>query len=117
MYNKLMKTKTFISLFVLSFLFLPFLVNGASTIKLDPPTTHENLGDLIEALIQFLFWIALAVAPLLILVGAFYFMTAAGNTTKIETGKKIILYTCIGLFVILFARGIIAVIRMVLGVP
>ncbi len=117
MYNKLMKTKIFISLLVLSVLFLPFLVNGASTIKLVNPIIWTDLGDLIEALIQFLFWIALATAPLLILVGAFYFMTAAGNPTKIETGKKIILYTCIGLFVILFARGIIAVIRMVLGVP
>ncbi len=101
---------------LITFLFLfPFLIKGSSDIPLEKPGQWSSLGEFIETIINFLFWLALISAPLMILVGAFYFMSSGGNPAKVETGKRVILYTVIGLFIILFARGIIAILRMILG--
>ncbi len=78
-----------------------------TSIELQPPTKHETFGDLINAIINFLFTVSLALAPLLIIVGGFYFVTAAGDPSKIETGKRIILYTVIGLLIVMLAKGLI----------
>lgn len=79
--------------------------------KLESPIEHKNFGDLIDAIIKFIFNIALALAPLLIVIGGFYFVTAAGDPSKIETGKRIILYTLIGFLIILISRGLVEVIK------
>jgi len=80
------------------------------------PLKAETFEELVDAIVNFIFWIAIAIVPLMVLIGAFYFLTAAGDPKKIATGQRIILYTVIGFAIILFARGIIAVIKHVLGV-
>ena len=75
--------------------------------KLEPPIKHETFEDLIAAIIKFIFNVALIVAPIIIIIGAFYFVAAAGDPSKIETGKKIIFYTLIGFIIILLSRGLV----------
>jgi len=53
---------------------------------------------------------------LIIIIGAFYLLTAAGDPKRIGTGKTIITYALIGLVVILFARALIYVIESIIGV-
>jgi len=77
------------------------------------PLCAENIQDLIDVIINFIFWIAIIVAPIMIIIGAFYFITSAGDPGRLGTAKKIILYTVIGLVIVLFARGLIALIRSV----
>lgn len=79
------------------------------------PLCAENIQDLINIIINLIYWVALAIAPIMIIVGAFYFLTSAGDPNRWGTGKKIIIYTLIGLAIVLFAKGIISVIRNVLG--
>jgi hypothetical protein len=50
------------------------------------------------------------------LVAGFYLVTAAGDSQKVTTAKSIFLYTTIGLGIILFAKGLIAVLKSVIGV-
>jgi len=90
---------------------------GASpgTIRLPNPLAYDTLEEFIDALISFIFWVAFALAPLMIIIGAFYLLTSAGNEKRVTTGKNIILYTIIGFVIILFARGLVAVIKTVLG--
>lgn len=84
-------------------------------IALCNPLAAHTLEELIEAIIDFIFWVAVALAPLMVLIGAFYFITSGGDPAKIQTAKNIILYTVIGLAIVMLAKGIIGAIKMVLG--
>ena len=101
-------------LLILGF-FLPLLA-GAVPIVIDNPLAYASFQELIDAVIKFIFIIALAVSPLMIIIGAFYLMTAAGDPKRVETAKTIFLYTAVGLFVIFLARGLVALIRSAMGV-
>ena len=89
---------------------------GGGGFGLENPLRYSNLGDLIDAIVNFLFQISLIIAPLFIIIAGFYFVTAAGDPQKIETAKRIILYTLIGLLVIITSKGIIALVKKILGV-
>ena len=102
-----------IFILTLSCLILPLSVWA---IEFKNPLIYNTFGELINAIINFIFNVALILAPLFIIIGGFYFVTAAGDPAKIETGKKIILYTLIGLLIILLSKGLIAVIQSVFGV-
>jgi hypothetical protein len=79
------------------------------------PLRFDNFEDLVKSLIDFAFIIALAVAPLMVIIAGFLWITSAGDPTRLKTPKAIVLYTAIGLGVILLARGLIAIIQSVLG--
>ncbi|HDZ54762.1 MAG TPA: hypothetical protein ENI19_03900 [Candidatus Nealsonbacteria bacterium] len=103
-----------LSYFLLSFLLMPGFA-GADVI-IDNPLASDSLEDLIDGIINFIFWVATVLAPLMIVIAAFYFVTSAGNPQQIATAKKIILYTLIGYAIILLSRGLILVLREILGV-
>ena len=69
------------------FSFSPFL-NSVEAITIDPPTGHKTFGELIDAIVNFIFNIALVVAPLMIIIGGFYFVTATGDPGKVQTAKN-----------------------------
>jgi len=98
-------------IFLLSF-FIPFFTKG---ITVQNPLKYTTIEELIEGLIDFLFWAAVAIAPLMVIVAAFFFLTAGGNPDKIRTAKNIILYTVIGFTIALLAKGLISVVKGVLG--
>lgn len=89
---------------------------AGAQIVIDNPLRYASIQELIDAIIKFLFLIALAVSPLMVVIGAFYLMTAAGDPGRVKTAKTIFLYTAIGLFVIFLARGLVALIRSAMGV-
>lgn len=102
-----------ILILVLACLILPVSVRA---IEIKNPLEYGTFEELIYAIINFIFTIALVLAPLFIIIGGFYFVTATDEPARIETGKRIILYTLIGLLVILLAKGIITLIKEVFGV-
>ncbi|HEY4476190.1 MAG: hypothetical protein UY24_C0001G0032 [Parcubacteria group bacterium GW2011_GWA1_48_11b] len=80
------------------------------------PLTACTLTDLIDGIINFIFTIALAITPIMVIVGGFMFITGGGDPAKITQGKQLLLWTAIGLTVILLAKGLVAVLRNVLGI-
>ena len=106
--------KIIILLFIFCLIFPSLTL--AEKISLENPLKYATFKELVQAVISFFLWLAVALTPLLIIVGAFYLMTAAGDPKKIETGRNIILWTCIGLAVILFSWGIIALVQGIIGV-
>ena len=92
---------------------LPIIV---SAVEFQNPLEYETFGELIDAIIKFIFNIAVVVVPLMIIIGAFYLITAGGDPKKIGTGKNIIVYTLIGLAIIMLARGLLAMIESIIGV-
>lgn len=89
----------------------PFLVSAQITIP--NPVKAQSLGEFIEKIATFIFNVALAIFPLMIVIAGFYMVTAAGDPAKVETGKKIILWTLIGFFIILLAKGLIEFLRQI----
>lgn len=92
---------------------LPIIV---SAVEFQNPLEYETFEELVEAIISFIFTIAVVVAPLMAIIGAFYLLTAGGDPKKIGIGKNIIIYTLIGLAIILLAKGLITMIESIIGV-
>ena len=109
------------SKFFLKILGLPVLLNlvpvlvFAQGVILDNPLRAESFEELIGNVLNFLVWVGFAVAPLMIIIAGFLFVTSGGDPAKITKAKNIMLYTAIGLAIILFSWGFVAVIQRVLG--
>lgn len=80
------------------------------------PVTDDTLDEIINNLIDFVFTIALVICPIVIIIGGFMFVTASGDPKKLETGKKIIFWALIGLAIAIMAKGMVILIRALLGV-
>src|SRR3989338_1551254 len=75
------------------------------------PLRANDFNELVEGIINFIFNIALAVAPIMIIVAGFVFVTSGGDQRNIQRAKDIMIYTVAGLFVILISKGLITMIR------
>ena len=80
--------------------------NGTRKVCLDNPLCADTFAELIDAIINLLFYLAIAITPIMLIMAGFYYLTAAGEPEKINTAKKIILYTLIGLVIVISAKGI-----------
>jgi len=113
-----MKTNFFkflIFLLLIGIFLTPLSVRGI--IKIENPLKYETFDKIIDALINFIFTLALYIAPVMIIIAGLLFVTSAGSPGQIDTAKKIILYTLIGFVIILISRGLIALFTQVLGKP
>src|SRR4030042_3375247 len=114
MFNKSYFPRIFIFLSLIACSIIPTIANG--TVVIDNPLASDSLEDLIDGIITFIFWVATALAPLMILIAAFYFLTSGGNPQQVSTAKKIILYTLIGYTIIIISKGLIIILKDILGV-
>ena len=89
--------------------------NGWIPIELKNPLKAETLEEAIEALINFLFYLVMVVAPLMIIYAAFLMLTAAGATEQINKGKTIIFWTLMALVIVLLAKGLPSLIKGAMG--
>ena len=80
----------------------------------DPTCTRHESG-IIDRATNWIFYLALVLCPLFILLGAFMFYAAAGDPKNATTGKKIVIWAAIGLAIALFTKLIYAVIRFLIG--
>ena len=84
-------------------------------VKFENPIEKESIQELIDAIAKWVYWTALALAPLMIIIGAFYLITASGDPDRVNTGRKIITWTIVGIAVVLLAASLIPVIKEILG--
>lgn len=112
---------------IIVFLSVPLFVLAAPCVSIPPPCPEDSIclpnplkyttfDCLVDSVMNFIFVIAMALAPLMILIGAFHLLTAGGDPGKVKTAKTVFIYTGIGILIVLFARGLIAVIRAAIGV-
>ena len=90
-------------------------IEPSGTFCMCPPTTFGSFEDLVSTVINYIFWFATILMPILIIIGGFYYMTSGGEYEKVNTGKRIITYTIIGYAIILFSWGLVYIIAEVLG--
>jgi len=103
-----------LSCLLFSFFLLPNFAKAQITIE--NPLRADTITELIEGILNFIFWVATALAPLMIVIAGFYFLTSGGNPQQIATAKRIILYTVIGYAIIITSKGLILILKEILGV-
>jgi len=64
---------------------------------------------------NWIFAALVAVAGILVILGAFNIVTAGGSSDKVASGRNYIIYAAVGLAVGLLARAIPAIVRMIVG--
>ena len=79
-----------------------------------PFSSHKSLSSLITTISNYIFYLGIVLAPLMIVIGAFLFMTSGGSPEKTRLGKSIIIWAVIGLGFILFAKAVSGVISGIL---
>jgi len=79
-----------------------------------PLSSHTSVEKFIMEAVNYIFYLSIIMAPLMIIIGAAVFLTSAGNPKQAKLGTSIIQWTAIGFAIILFARGITAIIKMIL---
>jgi hypothetical protein len=76
-------------------------------ITLANPLSCSDLVCAAGKVADFIFTIAIPICGIILLIGGFQLMTAAGEPDKISKGKKTLLWAVIG-FVVIFLSGSIA---------
>lgn len=87
-----------------------------TSIKLPNPAGFDNVTDVMDRLISYLTQLAAPILVIMVLVGAFYMLTAGDNEAKFTKGKKTITYAAIGFAIILVSNGLVFIIKEFLRV-
>jgi len=113
-----MKKKYLILIIVLaiSVFFAKDLILAQDSTSLENPLRYDRIELLIDAIINFLFTISIPITAILIIIGGFMMITAGGDVYKLEKAKSLFLYTAIGFAIILLSKGLVAVLKSILGV-
>jgi hypothetical protein len=72
------------------------------------------LLDLMETLVDYVFVILIILAGLMIIWGAFLFVTAAGDSDKINAARDRLIWALVGVGVALAARGLVKVVEFLI---
>ncbi len=99
-----MKFKLFFPAFIVLFLAFGFFnqLGAAGDTQL---LEHQTFGELFEAIVNVIFYIAIIVCPLGIVAGGVMMIFAGANPGSIEQGKKIILYSTVILGIIVIIKA------------
>lgn len=94
---------------------MPFISSAAT--KYTNPLQVDSFTDLADGIIDFLLVnFAPPIATIMVLWAAFLYMTSGGNEKKLELAKKTLLWTVVGVTLLLLAKGIAYTIQTSLGV-
>ena len=74
-----------------------------------------DIFDALETLTNYLFTILLIVAVIFLIIAAFTFITASGDPDKVGKARNFVLYALIGVAVGVAARGLVALIQIIMG--
>lgn len=88
---------------------------GPLNVSLPNPLKAQSVEQLLNGVAAFLLTIAVPIATIMIIIGGFQILTAAGNPEKVQLGRKTIVYAVIGLAIIALFRVLMALLAMLLG--
>lgn len=98
---------------IITILFLaPSLVSAASTYA--NPIVYggvTTIPDLLLALVDLVFLVAMPILVIFIIYAGFLFVTAGDNETQIKKARFVFLWTCVGGLVLLGAKAIAAAVQ------
>jgi hypothetical protein len=62
-----------------------------------------------------MFWILIALSTVMVLYGAFVYLTAGADAEKVKTAHKTITYAAVGIVVALLAKGFPSIVASIVG--
>jgi len=71
------------------------------------PLAYDTFAELIGAIINFIWYVSWVIAPIIIIIGGYYYMTAFGDPQKIKIANRLIMYAVIGFVLIAVSKGLI----------
>ena len=86
--------------------------------EFDEPNLDCGVCCLLNSVYTVTDWIfifLMALSALMIVIGAFNFVTSGGDEKKTQAGRNYITYAAIGIAIALFARAIPAIVKMMIG--
>ena len=104
LYHKLMKI-----VFLIIAIIFPLI--SLAQVEFQNPIEHDSFEDLFQAVTRFIFWLIVAIVPIVILVAAFQLFGAGDDPKKVENAKNIIKWTIIGFGVMLAATALFNLIK------
>ena len=114
------KAKKIVSLALVSLIFAPLLAFGMPVADskvaevLDAyKFSDQSIVGVIETISKYVIGILVIVEVFYVLLGAYSFITAAGQSEKIAEGRNRIMYAGIGIIVALLAQGIVSLVLQV----
>ncbi|OGZ17486.1 MAG: hypothetical protein A2Z78_00820 [Candidatus Nealsonbacteria bacterium RBG_13_36_15] len=90
-------------------------ITAPTTTIPSPVTAAGDIITLIDNVANWLFAILLSVALLFILIAAFQFLTSGGDPARVSSARGSLMYALIGLGVAFLARGLVFLVKFVLG--
>jgi hypothetical protein len=98
---------------IVSLLVSAGIASAQQTVTLpDPLGGSESFNSVVLAVTGFLFWdIAVPLSTIMVLVGAFQFMTAAGDPEKVTKARKTITYAAVGFALAVLAGSVSTLIQ------
>ena len=80
-----------------------------STAGAEGMVQNANLtdGSLVKKIIDFMLWLVVIIAVIMIIVGGIKYATSAGDSNKVTSAKNTIIYAALGLVVAIFAWAIV----------
>jgi hypothetical protein len=104
------------SLLIFALILIPLSVFG-QTVTINNPLNTNSVTEVLKRIINWLYTIIIVgIAPIMYIIAGYRFVTALGDPEKINTAKRMALWTSIGLIVATAVYGIIALIGEILGV-
>ena len=110
--------KIILGLIIASFLILPIIaliqpdpITAIASVTIENPISAASFEEFIGLIAKWLFNVALVVAPIMFVVGGFYYITAQGDPAKIKKAGDLITWTAIGLILIMLTNGIIQLLK------
>jgi len=105
--------KYLISFLSVSLLVLPFFVLAIETVP-ENIQTIDDLVKILDTIGNIIFTILLVVAFILLVIAGMNFMTASGDTTKIDKARTQLMYCLVGVAIALLAKGAILIVRQLI---
>jgi len=96
-------------------LFAPFAIGIGPTPE-GPQEQDIVILTILNNVVNWFFAIFLIIAVIFIIMGAFQFLTAGGDATKVASARDKLLYAAIGIAVALLSRTIIPIVKMIIGI-
>jgi len=75
----------------------------------------RDFSTLVNRLAGYLLMVGIPIAVIMVLYAAVLFLTSGGNEEKVKTAKKALTWAIVGTAVLLVAKGLISLIKDILG--
>jgi len=107
------KTLPIITIFSIILVVVPLIVFADTTIE--DPLGNKGVEEIIDKIVMLLQAVAISVGTIMIIISGIQYLTSAGDEAKTTKAKKTILWTIVGVAIVIAAGFIVKFIKEILG--